>query len=173
MPAADRRPAAGAGAIAIDIVAEATRRGLSIAVAESLTGGDVVSALVSVPGASAVLRGGVVAYDTGIKASVLGVEAELLAREGAVHPAVAIAMARGVRSALSIDESPSAIGIATTGVAGPQPQGGYPVGLVFVAVADDRGDEVREHRFTGSRSQIRAAATLAALALTASRLGVE
>ena len=152
------------------IVAEAIRRGIGIAVAESLTGGEIVSAFVSVPGASATVRGGVVAYDTRIKASVLGVDAELLARDGAVHPEVAAQMAAGVRRVLAVDGVEVELGIATTGVAGPTEQDGHPVGLVYVAVSDARGDEVREHRFVGERAQIRNAAVMAALELAAERL---
>ena len=155
--------------LAVAIIGAATARGLTIAVAESLTGGDLVSALVSVPGASAVVSGGVVAYNTAIKASVLGVDAALLEREGAVHPEVALSMARGVRSALAIGTVPASIGIATTGVAGPEPQDGRAVGLVYVAVVDADGGAVQEHYFAGDRQQIRAQATLAALSLTASR----
>ena len=166
MPASERE------SLAIAIIAEAARRGLDLAVAESLTGGDVVSSLVAVPGASAVLRGGVVAYSTAIKASVLGVDRALLAREGAVDPDVAVAMARGVRTVLAVDGMPTAIGVATTGVAGPDRQDGRPVGLVYVAVVDDNGEVAQEHRFSGDRAQIRAFATRAALALVASRLGV-
>ncbi|MEK6343503.1 MAG: nicotinamide-nucleotide amidohydrolase family protein, partial [Curtobacterium sp.] len=80
-----------------------TARSETVAVAESLTGGLVVATLVGVPGASAVVRGGVVAYATPVKASVLGVDAALLAARGAVDPEVARQMAAGVRSALSVD----------------------------------------------------------------------
>jgi len=165
-------PTTEAAALASAIAAETIRLGIGIAVAESLTGGDVVSAFVSVPGASTTLRGGVVAYDTRIKASVLGVDADLLEREGAVHPEVALQMAARVRRVLAVDGEPAGLGIATTGVAGPQSQDGRPVGLVFVAVSDARGEAVREHRFSGGRVEIRAAATEAALELAADRLGV-
>lgn len=159
-------------ALAAAIVAEAARRGIGIAVAESLTGGDVVSAFVGVPGASAVLRGGVVAYDTRLKASLLGVDADLLAREGAVHPDVASAMATGVRRACAVDGRDADLGLATTGVAGPDPQDGRPVGLVEVAVSDAAGAEVHEHRFAGDRAAIRAAAVTAVLQLAARRIGL-
>jgi nicotinamide-nucleotide amidase len=165
-------PTTEAAALASDIAAETIRLGIGIAVAESLTGGDVVSAFVSVPGASTTLRGGIVAYDTRIKRSVLGVDADLLDREGAVDPEVARQMAARVREVLAIDGVPAGLGIATTGVAGPDPQDGRPVGLVYVAVSDALGDVVQEHRFSGGRVEIRASATEAALALAASRLGV-
>lgn len=143
-----------------DVLAALEGRGWSAAVAESLTGGAVCDALVGVPGASRVLRGGVVAYATAVKASVLGVDPQLLAARGAVDPDVALAMARGVRRLLDAD-----VGISTTGVAGPDPQDGAPVGTVFVAVATPSGAQVREVRLDGDRAQIRAGAVRAALAL--------
>lgn len=151
------------------LVSGLTRAGRTLAVAESLTGGAVVAELIRVPGASLVVRGGIVAYDTALKHRLLGVSAELLAAHGPVHAEVAAAMAEGVRSALTVDGHPADIGLATTGVAGPDPQGGAPVGLVFVAVTDAAGTVVREHRFAGDRAAIRAAAVDAALALLTDR----
>ena len=101
-----------------------------MATAESLTGGLVCAALTDVPGASAVVRGAVVAYATELKAQVLGVDPDLLATGGAVQAEVARQMATGVCRVLGAD-----VGVATTGVAGPDPQDGHPVGTVFVAVA--------------------------------------
>lgn len=152
------------------LISDLTDAGLTLAVAESLTGGAVVAELIRVPGASLAVRGGIVAYDTALKHSLLGVSAELLAAHGPVHPEVAAAMAEGVRSALTIDGHPADIGLATTGVAGPDPQGNTPVGLVFVAVADATGTIVREHQFSGDRAAIRAAAVDAALAVLGDRL---
>jgi nicotinamide-nucleotide amidase len=105
-------------------------RGQTVAVAESLTGGLLAAALTSIPGASAAFRGAVVAYATELKANVLGVPAGLLDRHGAVHPDVAAAMAAGVRRRMS-----ATIGAATTGVAGPDPADGQPVGTVYIAVS--------------------------------------
>ncbi len=122
--------------IAAGLVAALTARSLTIATAESLTGGLVCAALTEVPGASAVVRGGVVAYATDLKAVVLGVDPDLLAAGGAVQEEVARQMALGVCRLLG-----AAVGVATTGVAGPDPQDGRPVGTVFVAVA--RGGEAR------------------------------
>ncbi len=157
--------------LAADIVRVATARGVTIAVAESLTGGDLVSALVGVPGASAVVRGAVVAYATDLKASLLGVDELLLAVEGAVHPDVARQMAAGVRRACGTAERPAAIGIATTGVAGPDSQDGKPVGLVYVGVSAGElpttgaGSESSafEHFMPGERAFVRSLAVHAAL----------
>jgi len=132
----------------------------TLAVAESLTGGALAAALVEVPGASVVLRGSVVAYATDLKARLLGVSQELLEAYGAVHPDVARAMARGARERLSADW-----GLATTGVAGPTPQDGRPVGEVHVAVSSAKGDQVRSLSLRGDRQRIRRAAALGALGL--------
>lgn len=157
--------AAGDAAIASRLVARLTAEGRSLAVAESLTGGAVLAELVSVPGASLVVRGGVVAYDTALKESLLGVPRGVLEANGPVHPEVASAMAEGVRTAAAIDGHPADLGLATTGVAGPDPQAGAPVGLVYIAVADAAGTTVCEHRFAGDRAAIRAQAARAALDL--------
>ena len=122
---------------AAQVVRLLTQQGRTVAVAESLTGGLVVAALVGVPGASKVVRGGVVAYMTDLKASLLDVDPDLLARVGAVDPDVAVAMARGVAVRLDAD-----YGLATTGVAGPDPQDGQPVGRLFTAVWDRTRSDV-------------------------------
>ncbi|MBI5161029.1 MAG: CinA family protein [Micrococcales bacterium] len=147
-------------------------RGLTIAVAESLTGGQVVAALVDVPGASAVLHGGIVAYATPLKRDLVGVDARLLAEHGAVHPEVARQLADRVRSALAVDGRAARVGIGTTGVAGPDPQDGVAAGTAFVAVAVDEAILVREVHEEGARDAVRAAATRAALALLAATLEV-
>ncbi|MEO5920419.1 MAG: CinA family protein [Pseudolysinimonas sp.] len=117
-------------AAAAELVAELTRRGLTIAVAESLTGGLLIAELIAVPGASVVVRGGVVAYATELKATLLGVDRDLLAASGPIHPDVAKQMAAGVRERLGAD-----IGIATTGAAGPDPQDGHAPGEVWLGFA--------------------------------------
>jgi nicotinamide-nucleotide amidase len=139
------------------VVFELTRRGMTIAVAESLTGGLVVAELVSVPGASAVVRGGVVAYATQLKSTLLGVDSELLAAKGAIDPEVARQMADGVRWHLGHDGVPADIGLATTGVAGPEQQDGHPVGEVWLGLAIE--GRVSAHGLTigGDRASIRAA----------------
>lgn len=145
---------------AADLLGVLAGRAWTLAVAESLTGGLVTAAVVDVPGASAVLRGGVVAYATDLKASLLDVDEGLLAARGAVDPAVAAAMARGVRARLGAD-----VGLATTGVAGPDPQDGHAPGTVHVAVAAPDGVEVRSLQLAGGRAAVRAAACDAVLDL--------
>ena len=137
--------------------------GWTVAVAESLTGGLVVSSIVSVPGSSAVLRGGVVAYATDVKAALLGVDETLLSAHGPVHPRVARQMADGVRRTLGHDGLPADVGIATTGIAGPVSPDGQPVGTVHVAVSTPLGSRVESVQLSGDRAAIRAEA--AALAV--------
>ncbi|PPB49398.1 damage-inducible protein CinA [Arthrobacter pityocampae] len=147
----------GAGRAA-DVVGLATRRGLTVATAESLTAGMVAATLADVPGASSVLQGGVVAYQISVKQKLLNVDADLLARAGAVDARVAAAMADGARAAFSAD-----IGVATTGVAGPSPHEGKPVGTVFTAISTASGTTTAEHHFSGGRDAIRAASRDAVL----------
>jgi nicotinamide-nucleotide amidase len=116
--------------IAADLVSALSERGQTVAVAESLTGGLVCATLVDVPGASAVVRGAVVAYATELKHRLLDVDGDLLARNGPVDPLVAEQMALGVRERLGADW-----GLSTTGVAGPDPQDGAPPGRVYIALA--------------------------------------
>lgn len=149
------------------LLARLRERGWRVGVAESLTGGAVLSSLVSVPGASSVLRGGIVAYATDLKTSLLGVDADLLAREGPVHPEVALQMAHGIRRVTAERDMPTDVGIATTGVAGPESQGGAPVGRVFVAVVTPEGERVDRLDLVGDRAAVRAGAHEAVLALLA------
>jgi nicotinamide-nucleotide amidase len=143
--------------LAGDVVAELTRRDLTLGVAESLTGGLLVAELISVPGASAVVRGGIVAYQTELKHTILGVDAGLLARTGPVDPDVAGSMAAGVRRVVETDGTATDIGLATTGVAGPDPQSGHAPGVVFVGLS--WGDETRVVALdlSGDREAIRRA----------------
>jgi nicotinamide-nucleotide amidase len=147
-------------ALAADSISLATQRSATVAVAESLTGGLLAAVLTSVPGASAVFRGAVVAYATDVKAGLLGVPGPLLARHGPVHPDVAAPMAAGVRDRLA-----ARVGVATTGVAGPDPAGGQPVGSVFVAACSAGGATGAGLRLAGDREQIRAATVTEALRL--------
>ncbi|MEE6297105.1 CinA family protein [Georgenia wangjunii] len=147
------------------LVAALAARGGTLAVAESLTGGEVCARIVAVPGASSVLRGGVVAYLNDVKADLLGVDPAVLAEAGAVDPRVAAQMAAGAARRLGADHA-----VATTGVAGPGPSEGHPAGTVFVA-AWVRGDvRVRRLFLAGSRSLVRTASARAALALLAGSL---
>jgi nicotinamide-nucleotide amidase len=146
--------------LARHVHAQLLARGETLAVAESLTGGALGAAITSVPGVSATLRGGVVAYATDVKAALLGVDSGLLAERGAVDPTVAEAMAAGVRERLA-----STYGLATTGVAGPDPQDGHPPGEVYVAVSGPTGSRVRRLDLRGDRAAIRARAVEDALRL--------
>ncbi|MDI5973081.1 CinA family protein [Streptomyces sp. SL13] len=151
------RPDASVAATALRLL---TRRGETLAVAESLTGGLVAAELTSVPGASSAFAGSVTAYATRLKHELLGVDAGLLADRGAVDPDVARSMARGVRDRLG-----ATWGLATTGVAGPAPQDGKPVGTVYVAVAGPSHAAVVPLTLSGDRSAIRVAAVRGALEL--------
>ncbi|MEU3983190.1 CinA family protein [Streptomyces sp. NPDC026672] len=161
---------------ATDVVRLLTVKGETLAVAESLTGGLVAAEITSVPGASKVFRGSVTAYATDLKHGVLGVDATLLAQRGAVDPQVAAEMASGVRKALGADW-----GIATTGVAGPDPQDGQPVGTVFVAVdgpsgttvGSAGGGKVEALRLNGDRAEIRMESVRSVLALLLRELAGE
>ena len=143
-----------------EVVRALLARGETVATAESLTGGLVAATLVEIPGVSAVFRGGFVVYATDLKHALAGVPEKLLAERGAVDPDVALALAAGARERCAADW-----GLATTGVAGPDPQDGKPVGLVYVAVAGPGGPAVRELRLTGDRSQLRIASVTAVLTL--------
>ncbi len=135
----------------------------TVATAESLTGGLVAAALVSVAGASDVMRGAVVAYATDLKADLLGVPATVLERDGAVAATTARAMAQGVRTRCRAD-----LGVATTGVAGPDPQDGHPPGTMHVAVASDgaiRVGSFEPDRYHRDRETVRRLAVVRALDL--------
>jgi nicotinamide-nucleotide amidase len=134
----------------------------TVATAESLTGGLVGAALTDVPGVSSVYRGGAVVYATELKATLAGVPSALLDEVGPVHPDTAAAMAAGVRDRLG-----ATYGIATTGVAGPDPQDGHPAGEVYVAAAGPFGVRVEALQLSGDRPEIRAGAVAAAIQLAA------
>lgn len=148
-------------------VASLAAAGLTVATAESLTGGLLAAALTSVPGSSAVFRGGLVVYATELKHSLAGVSSRLLADRGAVDPAVAAALAEGARIRCGAD-----IGIGLTGVAGPDAQDGKPPGTWFVALVSATGaSSSRSATLPGSapgtadRRAVRADAVNAALDL--------
>jgi nicotinamide-nucleotide amidase len=136
-------------------------RGLSLATAESCTGGLVAARLTSVAGSSDVFRGGVIAYTNDLKETELGVPPEVLAAHGAVSPETAWAMAHGAKERLGAD-----VAVSVTGIAGPD--GGTPekpVGLVYVHAIGPDGEEARRTEFPGDREMIRGRATAAALHL--------
>lgn len=143
-------------------VLEAAReQGLSLVTAESCTGGLVAARLTSVPGASDVFRGGVIAYENDVKLAQLGVPEQVLAEHGSVSAETAAAMASGARASLDAD-----VGVAVTGIAGPA--GGTlekPVGLVYLHASAPGAEEGRELRLAGDRETIRRRATAAALHL--------
>jgi nicotinamide-nucleotide amidase len=161
-------PSAPALATAEQVISELARRGLTIAVAESLTGGLLGATLTSVPGASQVFRGGVIAYAADLKVALLGVPRSLLVAQGAVHPGVALAMAQGARERLV-----AAVGAATTGVAGPDPADGKPPGTVYIAACTASRQLARELALTGGREDIRAATVRECLSLVWSALAEE
>lgn len=124
-------------------------RGFTVATGESVTAGLVAATLAEVPGCSAVLRGGIIAYQVDVKADLLRVPPEALA-EGVVSAAVAVAMARG-----SLAATGAQVGVGTTGVAGPDPHDGEPVGSVWVAVVAPGFEQARHLQLTGDRADIR------------------
>ncbi len=147
-----------------DVLRLMASHGLTLGVAESLTGGALAAELIRPAGASAVVIGAIVAYATPLKERLLGVDAGLLTREGPVHADVAMQMAEGIRSAVAVDGVRADFGVATTGVAGPDAQGGRAAGTVFIAVAGGPTPIVREYAFTGDRDAIRRASVDAAIA---------
>jgi nicotinamide-nucleotide amidase len=161
-------PVVDPGGVAVAAVRVLLERGRTLAVAESLTGGLLAATLVEIPGVSAVFRGGLVVYATDLKNVLAGVPKELLDRRGPVDPDVALALAAGARERCVADW-----GLATTGVAGPDPQDGKPVGLVYVAAAGPDGSAVRELLLHGSRAQIRAETVATVLGLLIDELGRE
>lgn len=130
-------------------------RRLTIAVAESLTGGLLVAELINTPGASASVLGGVVAYHTELKKTLLGVDSAVLNVHGAVHPDVAMQMAVHVRDRCSVGGVAADIGVSTTGVAGPDPQDGHPAGTVFIGVSITGEVRVLPLSLQGDRESIR------------------
>lgn len=137
----------------------------TLATVESLTGGALANAIVEIAGVSGIYRGGLVVYATELKSQLADVPGDLLAERGPVDPGVAVALAEGGRRRCGADW-----GVATTGVAGPEPQDGKPVGLVYVAVAGPDGTAVRRLDLDGNRDGIRSGAVIEALRLLAERI---
>lgn len=131
---------------------------LTVAVAESCTGGLLGAVLTSLPGSSDYMRGGVIAYADSVKADLLGVSRHDLAAHGAVSDPVARAMADGVRQCCR-----TSLGIAVTGVAGPDGSAGKPAGLIYVCVAGPADVKVRRLEGDRGRESNRARAVQEAL----------
>lgn len=153
--------AAAADATAADAVTALRGRGWTLGTAESLTAGLLAATIADVPGASAVLRGGLVVYATDLKHTLAGVPPEVLDRHGAVSAETARALAAGAALRCGAD-----VGVSLTGVAGPDRQEGRPVGTVYAGLAVP-GQEPRSVRLSlsGDRRHIRTAACTAALGL--------
>jgi len=144
---------------------ELIRRGMTLATAESLTGGVLAELVSAPPGASEAYLGGVVSYATQVKVRILGVRERTVEEYGVVSQQCAREMAEGVRRLLGADW-----GVSTTGVAGPTTQDDKPVGTVFLAVAGPEGTTCLERSFEGDRVQIRDRASVAAARLVLQRM---
>ena len=149
-----------ADSLAAVVVDRLRTAGATVAVAESLTAGLLGATLTEVAGSSAVFRGGVQVYATDLKASLAGVPEHVLAEHGAVSEQTAAALADGVRTRLG-----ATYGVGLTGVAGPDPQEGHPVGTLHVALSGPSGVRHRGLRVPGDRQRIRQMAVTTALDL--------
>ncbi|WP_149359920.1 CinA family protein [Lolliginicoccus suaedae] len=141
------------------LVSALLARRQTVAIAESLTAGMASAAIGGMPGASEVMRGGLVVYATEAKASLAGVAEETLAQHGAVSAETAIELARGARKLLGADW-----GLGLTGVAGPDEQEGKPVGTAFVGIAGPGRESVLELSVPGPRWDVRVAVSRRAFA---------
>lgn len=137
--------------LAAQVIAHANERGITIGTAESLTGGMISAALTSVSGSSAVVRGGIASYATGVKTDVLDVPEQVIEEFGVVSTQVARHMAQGARNDLTCN-----VAVAVTGIAGPSgAEPGKPVGTVCFACANDKGIMAQRKHFEGDRNQVR------------------
>ncbi|MBB5805188.1 nicotinamide-nucleotide amidase [Saccharothrix ecbatanensis] len=150
-----------------DVVRALLARGETVATAESLTAGMVTVELTSVPGSSAVVRGGLVVYATDLKQALAGVDAALLAEHGAVHPEVARQLAEGAR-----ERCGATWGLGLTGVAGPDPQDGVAPGTVHIGLSGSSGSSVESLTLGGDRGQVRRRSAMAALDLLLAHLKI-
>ncbi len=148
------------------LITHLIERGETVATAESLTAGLVCATLTDAPGSSAAVRGGLIVYATDLKASLAGVDEDLLATHGAVHPEVAAQLATGAR-----DRCGATWGLGLTGVAGPAGQDGVAPGTVHVGLAGPGVLTVRTLRLSGDRASVRAGAVRGAFALLGEHLG--
>lgn len=147
--------------LAIRLLERLKAKGLTLATAESCTGGWIGAALTAIPGSSAAYVGGIISYTNGVKEKLLGVPHEILETKGAVSRETACAMALGAQNALGSD-----LAVSVTGLAGPDSDGsGKPVGLVYVGCAVGETVVSEEHVFPGNRQAVREAAVCAALEL--------
>ena len=146
---------------ASDVISAMREKGLTLATAESCTGGGVGHALTAVSGSSSVYLGGVISYANAVKEQVLKVPAEVLSTKGAVSYETAHAMASGVRALLGAD-----VAVSITGIAGPLSDNTQkPVGLVYIGVATEKGMTIREEHFDGDREAVRDQSICTALAM--------
>ena len=151
--------------LALEVVEKLKQMKLTISSAESLTGGLVGVSLSSISGASEVFKGSVVAYTDEIKINVLNVDSQVINQFTSISEQVALLMAQNVRKLMNSD-----IGIATTGVAGPNPSAGFEPGIVFVAFSSDDHNMCQKLELTGSRADICGQSVEKILQLTLSRL---
>jgi nicotinamide-nucleotide amidase len=151
--------------LASSLIKKLQENNLTIAVAESLTGGLVAASLTEIPGASKVFKGSITAYADEIKQNVLNVNKETILKFTSISEQVALEMAINVRTIMKSD-----IGISTTGVAGPEKSAGFAPGLVFVAISIGDHNMCQKLEITGDRSKIRNQTVHEILQLTLSRL---
>ena len=151
--------------LAYEIIQKLGQRHLTISVAESLTGGLVAASLTQIPGASAVFKGGIIAYGDEIKQQVLKVDPALITKFTSISEPVAQSMATNIREIMNTD-----IGIATTGVAGPDKSDGFAPGIVFVAISIGDHKICQKLELVGDRTQIRDQSVNEIFKLTLSQL---
>lgn len=151
--------------LAYELIQKLSQQHLTISVAESLTGGLVAASLTQIPGASAVFKGGIIAYGDEIKQKVLKVDSALITKFTSISEPVAQSMATNVRELMNTD-----IGIATTGVAGPDKSDGFAPGIVFVAISIGDHKICQKLELVGDRTQIRDQSVNEIFKLTLSQL---
>ena len=151
--------------LASSLIKKLEEKNLTLAVAESLTGGLVAARFTEIPGASKVFKGSITAYSDEIKQNVLNVNKETITNFTSISEQVALEMAINVRKIMKSD-----IGISTTGVAGPEKSAGFAPGLVFVAISIGDHNMCQKLELTGDRSKIRNQTVQEILQLTLSRL---
>ena len=151
--------------LAYELIQKLGQRHLTISVAESLTGGLVAASLTQIPGASAVFKGGIIAYRDETKEQVLKVDPALITKFTSISEPVAQSMATNIREIMNTD-----IGIATTGVAGPDKSEGFAPGIVFVAISIGDHNICQKLELVGDRTQIRDQSVNAIFKLTLSQV---